>query len=268
MTDERKEIKLVGDQPIPADILVYKDPVYGERVFTRDGFKYTEQTKEPLQPIRTHADRTYVMHDSTSFIAAVIKYGDDKKGIIFYELAFSQAEKSGAVTMFFDEDSRKERINLPLTRSLEFRNFLNGPEKTFNQKAFLKLIDTFPECISGGVGTLRPMIEKIQLSTEIEFESNLDSDNLTFIYKEKTGGNQTGTLPKKLALSLPFFEGSENKISIEADLEVTMPKEEGAKPTFKLVNVKHERTEREALTAEINSLQTKLTGWQFVNGKF
>jgi len=267
MTEDKQKIELVmSDRVVPSDMLVYTDPVYGQRVFTRKNFEYEERTKHPLQPLRTHTDRKYVMTDSASFIAAVKKYGDATKGIVFY--VGNHGENNTKVTMFFDEDSREEHIQLPLSSSLEFRSFLNGKEKTFNQKDFLKLVDTFPECIvvDGSVSYFRAMAEKLQISTKIDFESNVDPDNLTFIFQEKSGGDQAGKLPKKIKLSLPFYEGSTNKVEIDVDLEVTTPKNEGEKPMFKLVNVKHERTEREALKSEISTLQLALSDWLFVNG--
>jgi len=268
MKEDTQEVRLtVGKPIIPADQLIINDKVYGERHFLREGAGYKEYTKDPIVPIRIHVDRKYVMHDSASFIEAVKMYGESEKGVIFYELTATQNNTAGTVTMFFEHGNRKESVTLPLLRSLEFRAFLNGKEKAFSQKEFLKLLETFPECV-GYAPLLRPMVEKVQLSTKIEFEANLDPNNITFIYQEKSGGNQTGTLPRKITLSLPYFEGSTNKVTIEADLEVTMPKQENAKPEFRLVNIKHERTEREALTAEIATLHVALTGWLFVNGKY
>ena len=265
MTPEKLELTLGGAQKA-ADYIVYKDSVYGERVFVRNGDKYTEETKKKLQPIRIHSDRKYVMTDSVSFTAAVKKYGDATKGIIFY--VGNHGQNNTRVTMFFDEDSREESIQLPLTSSLEFRAFLNGKEKTFSQKDFLKLVDTFPESIvvDGAVPYFRHMVEKLQISTKIDFESNVDPANLTFIYQARSGGDQTGKLPKKIKLSLPFYEGSTNKVDIDVDLEITTPKNQDEKPAFKLVNIKHERTERDALKAEIATLEQALDGWLFVNG--
>lgn len=258
--DEKKRFELsFGPTAIPKETFTIVDKVYGERYYVRKGEDYIEVTKPPVVPVRVHEDRSYIMNDSASFIDAVKKYGDKSAGIVFYD--------KSAITMFFSEDSRKESIRLPLALSLEFRSFLGGKEKTFDQKGFLKTLETFPECVEN-VAVLIPMIEKVQLSTSIEFESNADPNNVTFIYQEKSGGNQTGRLPKKLTLTLPYFEGSENTVEIDADLEVTMPKEEGSKPLFKLVNIKHERTEREAIKSEINSLSENLYGWLFVNGKY
>lgn len=258
-TDVHKISLSLGNTTVPKETFIIQDNVYGNRYFVRDGDTYKEVTKDPVNPIRIHADRKYVMFDSASFIKAVGAYGDKTKGIIFYE--------KSQITMFFSEDSRKESITLPLSPSLEFISFLDGKEKSFNQKDFFKLLETFPECVKDAA-TLLPMVEKVQLSTNIEFESNIDRENITFIYQEKTGGNQTGRLPKKLILEMPYFERSENKIKIEADFEVSMPRQEGAKPEFNLINVKHQRTERDALDMEITSLAAKLEGWLFVNGKY
>lgn len=271
MSENQEVVLTVGKPVIPADYLTFKDATYGERHFVRNGEGYDEVTKDPVEPIRVHADRQYIMHESVAFVDAVEEYGNKDTGIIFFELLSDLPGIAGAVTMFFDQSSRKEKITLPLARSLEFRSFLNGKEKMFSQKDFLKLIDTFPECIeidSSNVNVFRAMVEKLQLSTKIDFESNADPRNLTFIYQERSGGDQTGSIPKKITLVLPYFEGSGNKVVIDADLEVTTPKNEGEKPSFKLGNVKHERTEREALKMEIDSLQSKLAGWLFVNGKY
>ncbi len=268
MNEETQEVRLtVGKSVIPADLLTYDDPVYGKRVFIRTGEQYTEVTKPPKEPIRTHADRTYSMHESGDFVAAIQKCGaKPETGIIFFQGAYGQNDT--VVTMFFDEKTREEKISLPLQKSLELRQFFNRKPGTgeFAQKDFLKLLDTFPECIEN-VNTLRPNVEHMQMNATIDFESKIDPNNIVFTYKER-GGSQDGKIPRKLKLTMPFYEGSEKRVEIEVDVEINMPKEEGAKPVFTLVNVKHERTEREALKAEIASLQEKLPDWTFVNGKY
>lgn len=269
-----KEVKLVaGEEIIPDDQFTIADKVYGDRHFVRKGEGYEEVTKPPVTPIRVHQDRTYIMSDAASFVTAIEKCGGDPKtGIIFYQGDYGK--NNTRITMFFDEKTRRESIVLPLTLSLEMQSFFNSDDLAgtgeFDQKSFLKLIDTFPECVSADSMTaaiLRGNVEKMQLSTEIKFESNLDKDNLEFVYKEKTGGAQTGKLPKKLMLTLPYYEGSSNKIEIGVDLEVVMPKNEGEKPVFTITNIKHERTEREALKSEIESLGEELYQWVFCNGK-
>ena len=265
-----KEIKFVmSDQIVPADLLVYKDPVYGERIFTRKGAEYVEQTKGPLQPIRKHSERKYAMSDSASFVAVLKKCAQDSaKGLIFYQ--------EDRITAFLEEDNRDESVSLPLKKSLEMQQFFSGGLNepgvgVFNQKSFLKLLDTFPECVTAEgttVHVMRALIEKMALAVEISFESNLDPDNLEFLYKEKAGGgSQSGKLPKKITLSLPYYEGSKNKTVIHVDLDIVMPKAEGDKPKITITDVKHARTKRDALEAEIASLKTELTGWLFVNGQ-
>ena len=270
MEKNTQEVQLtVGKPVIPDDHITFIDKAYGERHFLRNESGYEEVTNPLVNPVRVHADRKYTMSDSAAFVAAINKSGGvPADGIIFYQGNYGQ--NNTVVTMFFDQNTRQEFIKLPLKNSLELRQFLGkGDEKTFDQKAFLKLIDTFPECLSvDSLPLFRAMVEKLQLSTTIDFESNADKDNLTFIYKEKTGGDQTGRIPKTLELYLPFYEGSDNRIAINVDLEVTTPREEGKKPELKLVNVKHERTEREALKREIASLQESLEGWTFVNGAY
>lgn len=259
MENIEKELKLiVGDRPVPADMLVYSDPCYGERVFVRKGAEYIEQTKTPKEPVWVHSKRNYVMKDPAAFVAAVSQFGNSDDGVIFYG--------PERVVMFFDETNREESIALPLAKSLELAAFLGkGPSAVFSQKQFLKTLETYPECVQNVVN-IRAMVERLQMSKEIAFESNLDPDNITFIYIEK-GGQQEGKLPKKLILMLPYFEGSEKKITIEADLDVEMPKAEGEKPTFKLEDVKHARTEKEALWLEIEGLRTALECWLFLNGE-
>lgn len=51
--NEKQEVTLtVGKTALPNDIIVYSDPVYGERVFTREGEKYQERTNPRTTPIR------------------------------------------------------------------------------------------------------------------------------------------------------------------------------------------------------------------------
>lgn len=262
---EQKEVKLVtGDATVPADMLMYVDPERGQRCFVRKGSEYQEVTKDPKEPLWVHKLRDHAMRDAESFVAFVKQYGDPKKGSVFYS---SGAGERFTVTMFFDAMNREESVELTFSRSLELQTFLGkGPGAIMNQKQFLKTLETFPECIES-VTAIRAMVERLQMSKEIKFESNLDPDNLTFIYSEK-GGQQEGKLPKKIMLTLPFFEGSENRIRIEVDLDVEMPKSEGDKPSFKLENVKHARTERDAVKAEIDSMKQKLSGWLFLNGDY
>lgn len=264
---DQKEIKLLmSDQTVPVDYILYDDPIYGKRIFVRQGTGYKEETKPTPEPVRIHADRAYTMNDASSFVAAVQKYGDPMSGIIFYDEI--------GVTMFFDEDSRTEKVSLPLTASHQLGAFFKADEDgvgvrgTFTQKEFLKLLDTYPECISN-ISTLRPMVEKVQLSTTIDFEANLDPNELTFIYQEKSGGNQTGKLPKKLMLTLPYFEGSMNTVTIAVDLEITKPYSDTEKPIFTLTNINYQRILREALVMEIVELQKLLPeDWIFVHGTF
>ena len=256
--NERKVKMILGDQAVPADMLIYDDPVYGNRMYVRKGTEYVEQTKTPKEPVWVHNLRKYVMSNSASFVAAVSQFGNSDDGVIFYG--------PERVVMFFNEANREESIGLPLALSMEMRAFLgDGPGVAGSQKSFLTALETYPECITDAV-TIRAMVERLQMSKEIKFESNLDPDNITFLYSER-GGQQECKLPKKLTLVLPYFEGSGNKVTIEAVLDVGMPQAESEKPSFKLENPKYARTEREALQLEIKSLQAALPGWLFLNGK-
>ena len=261
----------VGKPVIPQDHFTIEDKERGELHFVRNGETYKEVTKDRHEPFRVHQDREYTMSDSESFVKAIRKCkADPAKGIIFYYGHIGQ--NNTTVTMLFDETNRKEKITLPLKTSLEIKAFFNDPKDPgqgiFDQKAFLKLIDTFPECVAiDDFPIFRAMVEKIKLSTKIDFESNVNADALVFYYQETTGGDQTGRLPKKLTLRLPFYEGSRVKMELDVELEITKPKTAEEKPAFKLINVKHERTEKSALTAEIATLQLELEGWEFVNGK-
>lgn len=268
MDKEKQEVQLtVGKTVIPADFFTIPDKTYGERHFVREEQGYTEVTKDPVEPIRPHVDRLYVMHEPQSFIDAVNKYGDYKTGVIFYELLHGG---SGTITMLFDHDNRKEKIVLPLARSLEFRTFLAGPSKEFSQKEFVKALNAFPECVKVEDFTLfRGMAEKLEVSTTVDVESNVDRDNITLMFKATNNTQATGRLPKKFKLALPFFEGSKNIVEIDVDLEIKTPRTEtDEKPKFILANIKHERTEREALQLEIATMQATLKNWQFINGKY
>ncbi len=261
MENNEKEVKMIlGNNPAPADMLVFDDPTYGKRVFVRQGGnQYKEETKPPKEPVWIHNKREFEMDDARAFVGAVTRYGKPAEGVVFYS-----AEK---ITMFFNAMNREESITLPLKLSLELTAFLGeGPGIIRSQKSFLKALETYPECVKD-VTMIRAMAERLQMSKEITFESNLDPDNISFVYTEK-GGKQEGKMPKKLTLNLPYFEGSESRIEIEVALSVEMPTKPDEKPAFKLENVKHERTEKDALALEVQGLQQKLPEWLFLHGEF
>ena len=82
--DEAVKLALVKQGP-EVNYFPIQDKVYGERHFVRDGTKFVEVTKAPVTPVRVHTDRTYIMSDASSFIAAVSKYGKPDEGVIFFD---------------------------------------------------------------------------------------------------------------------------------------------------------------------------------------
>lgn len=244
---------------IPADHIKIIDRTYGERHFVREHAGYKEVTKESVVPVHAAADRYYELTDAVSFIEYVKKHGDSKKGIIFFD--------DDGVKMFFDEISRAESVNLFFQKSLELSSFLGGTGSgaAFSQKGFVKLLESFPEVVKGS-GNILPNIEHIKLQTVTDFESDIDPDNYKFLYQEKSG-KQTGILPKKLRLTLPYFERSEHKVTIDADLIIKKPKSEDENITFELTDPRYPRTRRDALQAEVDKIKESLKGWLFVQGR-
>jgi len=258
MDDKTLKIGVITEKP--ADYLSIDDLLYGQRHFVRDGQTYKEVTKEPASPVRTLKDRNYSLYDTDSFTRYVEQYGNADTGIIFYT--------SSGLTMFLDEKNRVEQVTHHLTLSLEMRTFLSesGVRKEFSQKDLLKAIETFPEVV-GDIDDLLPRLKLLQMSKVVDFESDIDPHNHTFIYKEKAG-DQTTKLPKSIILTLPYFEGSENILEIAVDFEVEMPTSENAKPVFTLSNAKADRTKKEALEREIETIKERLSGWNFMQGSF
>lgn len=250
----------VEETAIPKDNFTIIDKEYGERHFVRHGSHYEEVTKTPIKPVRTHADRQYSIRDTESFIAYVNRYGKDKDGIIFYN--------DKGLKMLFEESNRKEFVSLPFGSSLELRSFLGeyGTSKEFTQKQFFKVLETFSDCLGEQAKILLPSVERLRLDSQIEFESNIDPHDMIFTYKDKAG-LQTTHIPKKLVLTLPYFEGSNILIDLAVDLEVSKPRNENDKPYFTLTDPKAERTERDALDEEINVIKDGLPEWMFVHGK-
>lgn len=241
-----------------ADFFVHNDPVYGSRLFVRDGETYKEQTNKAIEPVRCLNDRKYDVRESTSFVEYVKTYGNPAEGIVFY------IEKG--VTMFFDEKNRVERVHLPFGYSLELQAFLGaeGVKRTHAQKDFVKTIETFPDVVKG-IDAVLPHLKLLTMSKQIVFESNIDPDNYTFVYREK-GGDQSVNIPKQLTLIMPYIEGSEVKVEIVADLECEMPTGEGQKPTFILTDPRQKRTLKDVLKREIEVIKASLAGWMFVQG--
>lgn len=257
--DNEKTVKLEFPKHHPGPPAVtIMDKTYGERHFILEGERYVEKTLPPLVPVRCHVDRAYTMHDADSFIAAVNQYGDREKGVVFFD-------DSGLV-MFFDQSSRKERIALPFIPSLEFKSILgDGPGKDFSQKAFLKIIETFPECFSDSA-ILMANVQRFEASTAIEFKSDIDPANIVYTFQEKSG-IQTGKFPKKLPVRLPYFEGSKDRMTIECDFELVTPKNAEEKPRFKVIDPRHERTKRDAIQKQVETIRASLKDWLFLFGK-
>lgn len=256
-----KELKVgVGLQEKPEDRLTIIDSELGrERHFTREGAGYKEITTGSLEPRRKVRDRSYRMNTARSFVDYITEHGDAEKGIIF-------ARERG-LQMFFSEASRDQGIVLPFERSLERDTFLgDGNGRSFNQKDFVRALEMFPDCIEQNAnGILLAAIEHIDVSVAIEFESNIDPNNFIFSYSEK-GGDQTGRIPKKLRISMPYFEGSSVETEVDVELIVEVPKSPGDGLWFVLREPKHKRTLRDALDKEVNSIKGQLPDWLFVNG--
>lgn len=241
------------------DHISFLDETRGRtRHFIRNDESYMEVTDSLLEPERFHKDRSYGVGDMNSFVTYVHKYGDSKDGIIFYS--------SAGLFMFFDEKNRVETVTLNFKKSIELEAFLytDGIERSFDQKSFAKLIETFPECIEDHQALL-PNVQHIKMDATVDFESKIDDTDHIFLYKEK-GGTQTAKLPKRIMLILPYFEGSENKVTIQADLEVYRPKSEDERLRFTLSNPRYQATEREAIELEVSTAKKALSKWFFVKG--
>ena len=255
----KKEIKLdvSTEEAQPKDFFEVEDEVYGKRLFVRNGGTYVEVTKDRIVPIRTERARTYKVADLASFIAYVLKYGKPEKGIIFYT--------HEAITMFFDESSREEQVSIHLSKSLELQALL-GKEglRIFPQKDLIKTFDMYSDMIAEYL-KLMPVITSVKADLAIVFEADADPDNYRCLYQEKAG-KQTAEIPKKLTLSIPYFEGSQQNTEIVADFEVIVPKNADEKLAFKLSDPRAQRTAKEALQAEIDGLKTELKDWMFIYG--
>jgi len=254
---KKGSVNIAVEEGFPKDHISFKEAGYGERHFVRKGEAYDEVTKPLQEPVRVHRDRCYAVNDSDSFVRYIGVYGDEGKGIIFCG--------NNQLVMFFNEASRAERVVLPFQPSLELKSFLgDGPKKTFTQKAFAKVLETFPDAVEGQK-LLLPCVERLKIETQVEFESSIDETDHVFFYREKDG-TQTARIPKQITLGIPFFERSKNTVLITADLEITRPKSADEKPVFILTNPRHERTHREAIEAEVEGIRNELKNWMFVWG--
>lgn len=236
-----------------------------ERRFVRvSEFGYKEITSASETPPTSHEARTYDVENNDSFVSYIKRHMEA-------DLALISLEASGAMA-YFNEKNRKEWVRRKFTLSLEYKKILGAEgSRGFSQKDLLTVIETFPEVF--GDDAIAGNIMLINIKKDVEIESNLDPNNYTFVYKEKTG-EQTACLHRFLDLTLPVFEGSNVTHKVKAEFEFKAPTEEGEKFTFTLTNHGHERTIREATEAEIAELKDDLnsdigeadTQWEIIHG--
>ena len=243
------------------DHLSFEDPAFGGiRHFLREDKGYKEVTKNNA-PVLPHnpKPRTYTAENTQSFISFLGKHGKAAEGIIF--------SKGFNVQAYLNEESRDEVVKFKLMTSLELISILgaDGSEKTFKQKEFARIVEAFPD-VFGGREELLANITKVKIDTNTQFESNIDPNNIK-LYYEETNGKQEASIPKRLKLTLPYFEGSDNIIKIDIDIDIHKPSADNGDLTFTLSDFKAGKTERDAIKAEVDKLKAELTDWLFIAGE-
>lgn len=254
--DEKDNVE--KEKVLAKDFFIVEDKVEGKRLFVRKGDSYEEKTTtESLAPSKYYSPKQYDFKDLLSFMEYCKKYGDDKKGVIFYN--------SNGITMFFDENNREESIKYAFGYSHQLMSFLGGlgEKRQFTQKEFFKCLGTYPECLEAK--DLVYKIKNLKISATVEIRSEIGEADHTFLYQEKTG-KQTCSIPKDLILNLPYFKGSAHNLTLNVALEVIRPQSAEDKVLFILENTYRVKALEAAIKLEIDHVKTELPKWSFFFG--
>lgn len=262
MSDDKKKVELsTKPEGLPEDMIQFTEEGFPQRTFLRRGDQYSEVTSKAVQRVMRNSDREYHMYTPDAFVTCISKYGNATEGVIFYS-----QEQEGLV-MYFNEAKRQEFVKINFVKSLEVTALLgqHGLGKDFVQKDFVDTVETFADCIQGGPELLA-LATHVKMDSTVNFESNIDPRNHVFMYSDKKG-EQTARFPKKLALTIPFFEGSKIKTEVVVNLEIQMPKSADEYVVFTLSDPKGSRTAREAFQTEVDDLKKALKNWLFLAGR-
>ncbi|MCK5236921.1 MAG: DUF2303 family protein [Deltaproteobacteria bacterium] len=220
------------------------------RLFVRNGkWTYELQKTNEHEPPSKHFGRNHSIIDTEGLAAYMNTFMSDVEAITFIN--------SQGIKAYHNAMNREESAERRFRRSLEYKALLgkDGVE-TFGQKALLTILETYPEVLNveGQDPMLTEKVRIICVQKDITLESNLDPDNLSFIYKEKQG-EQSGKMPRKIQLEMPIFEGSPHKYII--DIEVELETDNG-NIEFTLINHRHERDIKLAVQDELETLKDVL----------
>ena len=134
-----------------------------------------------------------------------------------------------------------------------------------SQRDFRMLIEKSVDLITSADKWLEVAL-KLRLIRTVEQESiQEDLLNHSFAYTTRTEAGSV-SVPKKLALDFPIFEGADTVHHIELDVDLEWSSKAGGKPIFVLECVQAERIIAQAVAAEMDGLKEQLDGWRFFNG--
>jgi len=204
----------------------------------------------------------YKAFSTESFIKLVNSKGEIGSAIVAYDDSGIKAILDDLVV---DRDQDIVEYDFRFSQQfLEWKGILNGAR--LNQQDFIKFLKRREPDEVIDLESLMAQLQNFKFVTNISGDFTFDDrNNYTFAMKI---GEAEGTvrLPQFIFADIEIYNESGFRQSIEIELEVVIPKNEGEKVLFLLSCPKLERYKRAAMENEMGKVFKGLDGWLIVTG--
>lgn len=208
--------------------------------------------------------RSRSLKDLASLVAYLKKWGDPTLGTIYWTPA-------SVIAVLNEEDltsgkGEQDTVTFNFERPFVAREWLKAINGSFSHKKFKEFLETRYQDVDGGAA-LYTKISNLSLAQTFSYDGKLEDDhNYQIAFKTEAGGD-VANLPKTVTVNIPLINGLEKPYRLDLKLKMTIPKAEGATPTFEFVWEDQETVLEQAARDAVAEIETQLGEWLVVFGK-
>lgn len=246
MNDDKKLVVNMapGQEKAVVHLIESQQKVKDEYNFHYTGFNYVAQSTQAIIDLIKHHTKDDPLHT-----------------IIFYD------EKQ--VQVILDEtvqDRPQDTIRYAFDESLQLKDWKKVFGKPLSQKEFIDFLKRRPPDEVGDCEILLAAVQTIKMATEItgDFEY-LNNNNVVVSFKIKDAASAT-EFPSTFDIFIPLVNESVYQDTLEIELTVNKPRNEGDKLSFQLECPKLPYYWQEAVKAEIQYIRNELPEYLVIAG--
>jgi hypothetical protein len=222
--------------------------------------KYQEPTEYIEQPFRYH------LRSTQSLIDLIKSRGYEEYSQIFY----MDSGGTPRVEVIMDDsidDRDKDTAIYPFEHSDELKEWEDILDRQIGQKDFIDFLNRRdPEQECPAAVALLGAVQQLKIATQITGDYSYDdNNNYTFGIKVRDTENFT-RIPSVIEIHVPILNESDLIADIPIELEITKPKDQTEKPTFKLSCPRLQRYIKTAVKYEIDKIREALPGYNIMAG--